>query len=216
MALLTHSPCRNLSPSLNSWDIQILHKAALEEIFTGMLSLGQQYQKSSKEAFLMALLTHSACRNLSPSLNSWDIQILHKAALEEVFAGMLSLGQRYQKSSKEAYLQLLQEGHLLLKGALLLSMDAAQGQSLTMIESIINCRVLFMCVLVCCVLYFVLVKLNSYANAKLFFITFSHAWFCFSMGSFVFEVKKQNCAYKKVMKKRFAFEYEFILKLQAQ
>ena len=66
-------------------------------------------------------------RNLSPSLKSWEIQILHKAALEEVFSGMLSLGQRYQKSSKEAYLQLLREGHLILKGALLLSMDAAQG-----------------------------------------------------------------------------------------
>ncbi len=41
---------------------------------------------------------------------------------------MLSLGQRYQESSKEAYLQLLQEGHFILKGALLLSIDAKQGE----------------------------------------------------------------------------------------
>ena len=41
---------------------------------------------------------------------------------------MLSLGKRYQESSKEAYLQLLQEGHFILKGALLLSIDAKQGE----------------------------------------------------------------------------------------
>ena len=40
---------------------------------------------------------------------------------------MLSLGQRCQESSKVAYLQLLQEGHFILKGTLLLSIDAKQG-----------------------------------------------------------------------------------------
>ena len=52
-------------------------------------------------------------------------------------------------------------------------------------------------------------KLNSYSNAKRFFIAFSHAWFPFAMRRFVFDVKKQNRACEKAIKKRFAFEYEF-------
>ena len=44
-------------------------------------------------------------------------------------------------------------------------------------------------------------KLNSYSNTNHFFIAFLHAWFRFAMRRFVVEVKKQNCACEKAMKR---------------
>ena len=57
------------------------------------------------------------------------------------------------------------------------------------------------------------VMLNSYSNAKCFFIAFLHARFCFLTSKTELHKKKWNCACKKAMKKCFAFEYEFSLML---